>query len=84
MTNRFCQSFEDLFCDGGNIWDRNRLLAKGLLKWSVIGWGRGGGDAVSVQDMKDGTHLLMATNPTSVKIPCVYISRKKTRPFRED
>ena len=34
--------------------------------------------------MKDGTHLLVATNPTSVKIPCVYISGKKARPFRED
>ena len=34
--------------------------------------------------MKDGTHLLMAANPTSVKIPCVYISGRKAWPFRED
>ena len=40
--NRFHQSIEDLFCNGGNIWDGNRLLAKYLLKWSVIDWGERG------------------------------------------
>ena len=44
---------EDLFCNGGDIWDGNRLLAKDLLKWSVIDWG-GGSDAVSVQGMTEG------------------------------
>ena len=43
FENRFYQSIEDLFCDGGNIWDGNRLLAKDLLKWSVIDWGGGEG-----------------------------------------
>ena len=43
----------------------------------VCDWG--GGDAVSVQDMiEECNHLLMPTNPTSVKIPCVYISGRKT------
>ena len=42
FANRFHQLIEDLFCDGGNIWDGNRLLAKDLLKWSVIDWGGGG------------------------------------------
>ena len=48
----------------------------------MIDWG--GGNVVSVRTwLKDGTHLLIATNPTSVKIPCVYISGRQGRP-KED
>ena len=50
----------------------------------MIDWGGGGGNAVAVQVIiEGGAHLLIATNPTSVKIPCVYASGRKGKP-RED
>ena len=69
-----------MFCDGSSIWGGNRLLAKDLLKWSVIDLGDRVMQLQFKTLLKDGTHLLMATNSTSVKIPCVYISRRKARP----
>ena len=44
-----------MFCDGGSIWDGNRLLAKDLLKWSVIDLGDGVMQLQFKTLLKDGT-----------------------------
>ena len=67
------------------MWDGNGHLAKDLFEWSGVG---GEGEGVMQFEyrtwLKDGTHLLIATNPTSAKIPCAYVSERKAWPFRED